>query len=333
MSAVHLHEVSSAAGRQPIIREYLPPQGLRESVAAAVMRMALRVGLKPFLGPPWPIAVQRFSLAAGSMMMPQDGRAQVRTDRIGPISADRVTPKSLPKAGGKQPRHAILFLHGGAFLVGSPRTHRSITRRLCALTGAEVLVPDYRLAPEARFPTQIEDCLLAYKQLLADGYPAERIAIAGDSAGGHLTYMTSIAAREAGLPQPAALCLISPALSIHPFPDTTANERAPRDPMIRLNWVEDIERGLCIDPKHRWADALAQDLSALPPSLIQTGDDEVLFDNSTWLVKAATAAGRHSELEIYLQRWHVFQAHVGIMESSNRAVQRMADFMQQHWAA
>lgn len=328
MSAARIDPHAQSARAHPVIRHYHPPAGLQESIVAAITRVALRVGLKPFLGPPWPFAVQRFALAAGTVLMPQDGRAQVRADRVGPFPVEWVTPKAVPK-----PRHAVLYLHGGAFVAGSPRTHRSITRRLAALTGAAVLAPDYRLAPEARFPAQIEDSLLAYRHLLDQGYAPDRIAIAGDSAGGNLTYMVAMAARRAGLPAPASLVMLSPALSLHPLPNNTLAEREPRDPMIRLAWSQDVERALQVPHDHPLANPLTQDLSELPPSLIQVGDDEVLFDCSAWLVEAATAAGRTCELEVYLKRWHVFQAQVGLLPGSDRALERMAEFMKRHWAS
>jgi len=286
------------------------------------------VSLKPFLGPPWPFAVQRMSLAIGSSLMPQDGRARVQTGHVAHIPVDRVSAKQGPQ----KPRHAILYLHGGAFVAGSPRTHRSITRRLSALTGALVLAPHYRLAPEAPFPAQLDDCVACYRQLLAEGFSADRISIAGDSAGGNLTFMTAIAAMKEGLPGPASLVMMSPALSLHPLPNSTAYERQARDPMIRLAWADDVERAMKVPPDHPLANPLAQDLSELPPSLIQVGEDEVLFDNATWLVEHATAAGRTSELEIYLKRWHVFQAHAALLPSSVAALGRQAEFMKRHWA-
>jgi monoterpene epsilon-lactone hydrolase len=327
MSAAQLDPQAQVARVHPIIRRYQPPVGLRESFMAAAMRVALRVSLKPFLGPPWPFAIQRAALSMGSALMPQDGRAQVKVDQVAHIPVDRVTPKLGPK-----PSHAILYIHGGAFVAGSPRTHRSITRRLSALTGAEVLVPHYRLAPEAPFPAQIDDGVTAYRQLLADGYRPDRIAIAGDSAGGNLTLTVTLAIQRAGLPLPAVLVMMSPAFSLHPLPNTTAYAREKRDPMIRLAWALDVEKALKVQPDHPLADPMAQDLSQLPPALVQVGEDEVLYDNSTWFVQAATEAGRTAELEIYLQRWHVFQAHAGLMPSSDRALERQAEFMMRHWA-
>lgn len=308
------------------VREYLPPAGAKEAVGAAVMRLSLRVGLKPFLGPPWPVAVQRAALAIGSALMPQDRRAQVRSDRIAHLPVERVTP-----VGGPAPACAILYLHGGAFVAGSPRTHRSITRRLCALTGAQVLVPHYRRAPEAPFPAQIEDGVTAYRQLLAEGHRPEQLAIAGDSAGGHLTLMVTVALREAGLPLPAAMVMMSPAFSLHPLPNSTAYERESRDPMIRQAWGDVVEVCMKVPPDHRWANPMAQDLRGLPPALLQVGEDEVLYDNSTWYQAVASQVGTHSELEIYLKRWHVFQAHAGILPSADQALRRQADFLKRHW--
>ena len=327
MSAVQ--KAPAAATKQPVVRRYQPPAGLQESIVAAIMRVALKVTLKPFLGPPWPFAVQRMSLALGSSLMPQDARARVSVARVAHIEVDRV----VPTAATGQPRHAILYLHGGAFVAGSPRTHRSITRALSALTGAQVLVPHYRLAPESPFPAQLDDCVQCYRQLLKEGYSADRISIAGDSAGGNLTFMTAIAAMQQGLPAPASLVMMSPALSLHPLPNSTGFERQSRDPMIRMAWADDVERAMKVPADHPLANPMAQDLSQLPPSLTQVGDDEVLYDNAVWVVENATAAGRVAELEIYMKRWHVFQAHASLLPSAVRALERQAEFMMRHWRA
>jgi monoterpene epsilon-lactone hydrolase len=325
---------TQSSGRKPkvhaaskLVRRYAPPDALRERITAMVMRAALRLTLKPYLGPPWPFAVQRAALAIGSSLMPQDGRAQVRAAKVDHIPVERVSPK-----GKGQPRHAILYLHGGAFVAGSPRTHRSITRRLSALTGALVLVPHYRLAPEHPFPAGLDDCVRCYQQLLQEGYTPDRIAIAGDSAGGNLTFMTHMAAVRQGLPAPASLVMLSPAFSLHPLPNSTHEARVARDPMIRLAWAASVEVALKVPAGHPLADPMAQDLSTLPPSLTQVGDDEVLYDNAVWVQQAATNAGRHAELEVYDQRWHVFQAHAALMQSSTEALARQAEFMKRHWA-
>ena len=311
----------------PIIRHYPPPLGAREGVTAAILRGALRVGLKPFLGPPWPAAIQRAALLIGSSLMPQDGRAQVAADRIASVTVERVRAKAVVK-----PRHAILYLHGGGFFAGSPRTHRSITTRLAALTGAEVVVPHYSRIPERAFPTQINEGVMVYRQLLAEGYTPDRIAIAGDSVGGNLSFMVPMALRLENLPQPGALVLMSPALSVRPLPGGSSLERAPRDVMIRLAWGEMIEAAYNAPHDHPLANPRGQNLSQLPPTLVQVGDDEVLFDDSMWLAQEGAKAGRHVELEVYLKRWHVFQVHAGLLPSADQALARQAEFLQRHWA-
>ncbi len=316
------------AGTSQSVRHFPASDGLRERVTAAILRESLRYTIKPFLGAPWPFSVQRAVLLVGSLAMPQDSRAQVRADGIDHIPVERVTPKG---AAGT-PRHAILYLHGGAFVAGSPRTHRSITRRLCALTGAQVLVPHYRLAPEHPFPALLEDCVRCYRQLLAEGYSADRIAIAGDSAGGSLTLMTAIAAMREGLPGPASLVMMSPAFSLKAPEGNDHLARLARDPMIRLSWGEVVEVALKVPHDHPLADPMTQDLSHLPPALTQVGDDEVLYTNATWFQQAATQAGRHTELEIYDQRWHVFQVHAGLLRSANEALERQAAFMKRFWS-
>jgi acetyl esterase/lipase len=327
MSASSFESKVARVQATPVIRRYQPVSGLQESLMSAILRAALKVTLKPFLGPPWPFAVQRLSLSLGSSMMPQDGRARVQADKVAHIPVERVTAKSVGR-----PRHAILYLHGGAFVAGSPRTHRSITRRLAAETGALVLVPHYRLAPEAPFPAQLDDCVDCYRQLLREGFAPERISIAGDSAGGNLTFMTCVAAMRTGLPAPASLVMMSPAFSLAPLPNSTHEQRVARDPMIRLAWGEVVVEALKIPADHPFADPLVQDVSDLPPSLVQVGEDEVLYDNAVWLVEKASAAGRLAELEVYLQRWHVFQAHASLLPSSIQALDRQVEFMKRHWA-
>lgn len=312
---------------EPIVRRYDPPRGLRESLTSALLRAAIRVTVKPFFGPPWGPAAVRTALHLGALSMPQDRRAQVSTQRIGPFDAERVTPK-----GVAQPRHAILYLHGGAFVAGSPRTHRSITRRLAALTGALVLVPHYRRIPEFKFPTQYDDAVTAYEQLLQEGYTPDRIGVAGDSAGGNMVYMLQADLRRRGLPLPAAAVMMSPALS-HEVPTSgSVVTRADRDCMIRLSLAKMMHDWMAIPADHPLAIPKAQDLSQFPPSLIQVGDEEVLLDDSLWAVEALTRAGRETSLEIHMKRWHVFQAQSGYLASADQALQRQADFFRKHWA-
>lgn len=327
-----LTPASPAAARAAVpvtVQRFAPPDTLRERLLAALLRLSLRLTFKVFVGPPWPLAVQRGATHLLSVLMPPGGGVTVSKTRIdgpaGALAVERIAPR------GVKPRHAILFMHGGAFCVGSPRTHRAITTRLAALAQAEVLVPHYRRTPEAPFPAQIDDGVAAYRRLLADGYPPERIAIAGDSAGGSLTLLVSLALRQQGLPLPAALVYMSP-LTDTTFSSVSMRQNQSLDPMLRKGWIDQAAGWYAAPPEHPLAVPLQGDLSGLPPALVQVGTDEVLHDDAVLLAERASQQGSHVELEIYDQRWHVFQIHAGLLAGSRDALVRQASFLRRHWA-
>lgn len=319
----------SRAATQVAVRRFTPPDTLREKLLSAALRLSLRLTFKVFVAPPWPLAMQRSVTHMLSILMPGTGGVKITKTQIdGPVGAlpvERITPRNV------KPKHAILFMHGGAFCVGSPRTHRAMTTRLAALTQAEVLVPHYRRTPEAPFPAQIDDGVAAYRRLLADGYSPDRIAIAGDSAGGSLTMLVPLALRQQGLPLPAALVFMSP------FTDPALNSKSMQDkrridPMLNHRWVDKAVEWYAAPHDHPLAAPLAGDLSGMPPSLVQVGTDEVLHDDSLLLADLSSQQGNHVELEIYENRWHVFQIHAGLLEGSQAAMQRQAAFLRRHWA-
>jgi monoterpene epsilon-lactone hydrolase len=188
--------------------------------------------------------------------------------------------------------HALLYLHGGGFVLGSPAVYRHLTTRLAQAARMRTLVPDYRLAPEHPFPAGLDDAVAAYEHLLASGREPEQIAVAGDSAGGGLTVSLLLACKERGLPMPGAALLFSPWLDLAGTGESTT-ERASRDPLIR---PEDLLRyaELYLDgkkPDSPLASPLCGDLSGLPPTTVYVGTEEVLFDDSERFVAAARQAG------------------------------------------
>lgn len=316
------------AATQPVVRRFTPPDTWREKILSTLLRLSLRVSFKVFVGPPWPLAVQRGVTHLLSVLMPPTGGVKITKTHIdgpaGALAVERIVPRNV------KPRHAILYMHGGAFCVGSPRTHRAITTRLAALAQAEVLVPHYRRTPEAPFPAQIDDGVAAYRRLLADGYAPERLAIAGDSAGGSLTLLVPLALKQQGLPQPAALVLTSP------FTDTTFSSASMRenqslDPMLRKGLLDQAVDWYAAPHDHPLASPLRGDLSGLPPALVQVGTEEVLYDDSQLFTELATQQGNRVELEIYERRWHVFQIHGGLLQGSLAALQRQVAFLRRQW--
>lgn len=316
------------AATQVAVKRFTPPDTFRERVLSTALRLSLHVTFKRLVAPPFPVSVQRGVTHLLSVLMPGMGGVKISKTCIdgpvGELEVERIMPRNV------KPKHAILFMHGGAFCVGSPRTHRAMTTRLCAMTQAEVLVPHYRRTPEAPFPAQIEDGVAAYRRLLADGYSPDRIAIAGDSAGGSLTLLVPLALRQQGLPLPAALVFMSPFTDTS-MQSTSMREKRHLEPMLNHRLIEQAVRWYGAPHDHPLAAPLGGDLSGMPPSLIQVGTDEVLHDDALLLADMSSKQGNRVELEIYENRWHVFQIHAGLLEGSQAAMQRQAAFLRRHW--
>lgn len=238
------------------------------------------------------------------------------------------------RAPGSQAGRAILYLHGGGYVMGSLTTHRSLAGEISRAAQAAVLLIDYRLAPEAPFPAAVEDGVAAYRWLLDQGFAAKNLAVAGDSAGGGLAIATLISARDQGLPMPKA------AVPISPWSDMTcSNEsyktRAEADPMVASGGIGDMA-GLYLqgkDPKHPYASPNFADLRSLPPLLIHVGRDEVLLDDSIKLDQKAKADGVDSTLEVWEDMIHVWHAFHPMLPEGKQAIARVGSFLREQWAA
>lgn len=225
---------------------------------------------------------------------------------------------------------ALLFLHGGGYVFGSEKTHKAITTALAGHIGADVFVPDYRLAPERPYPAAVEDAIESYRALL-EKYPASSIAIGGDSAGGGLTLCTALALKESGLPQPACLMLISPWADLGLSGDSVVDKDA-LDPLLSrkiLDKAAGMYRGglQASDPR---VSPLFADLSGLPPSLIHVGSDEVLLSDSLRLQQALEAAGAVSTLKVFDRMWHDFQLHAQILDEADESLKELGQFVREH---
>ncbi|MGC9271153.1 alpha/beta hydrolase [Acidiphilium sp.] len=210
-----------------------------------------------------------------------------------------------PTAGAR-PAMTLLYLHGGAYLVCSAETHRPITGAL-AQRGIRVFAANYRLAPEHPYPAAVEDGLAAYRGLLEQGIAPDRLAIAGDSAGGGLALAILLAAREAGLPMPARAVVFSPWTDLAGT-GASAIENDGRDPMIVGSKIaQGAEMYLHgADPLSPHASPLYGDLTGLPPLMIHVGANEVLRDDSVRFDAKARAAGVISLLRIWPVVAHVW---------------------------
>jgi epsilon-lactone hydrolase len=240
---------------------------------------------------------------------------------IGGREAERLTPT------GADATACLLYLHGGGYAIGSPRSHRHLAADLAKRTGITALVPDYRLAPEHPFPAAVDDALAAYRSLLDAGLSSRRIVVAGDSAGGGLTVSCLLAARDAGLPMPAAAACLSP------WADMTASGASYRDKAEAdvLVTQGDLTRyGAAYlgksDPTAPLASPALADLKSLPPMLIQVGSEEMLLDDARLLAAKAKATGVAAYLEEWPGMFHVWQWYWPVLEEGRQANAALASF-------
>jgi len=226
------------------------------------------------------------------------------------------------------PGRVVLYLHGGGYVIGSPRSHRHLAAAIAGAAGASALLLDYRLAPEHPFPAAVEDATAAYRWLLEQAVAPEHIVIAGDSAGGGLTVATLLALREARVPLPAGGVCISPWVDLTCSGVSYAT-KADADPIVRRSGVEEMARAYlgATPPRTPLASPLFADLRGLPPLLIHVGSDEVLLDDAVQLAERAKAAGVDATLEVYDRMIHVWHWFLPMLDEAQTAVEAIGRFV------
>jgi acetyl esterase/lipase len=226
---------------------------------------------------------------------------------------------------------AVLYLHGGGYVIGSIRTHRQLVGNLSAAAEAKVLSLDYRLAPEHPHPAAVDDAVAAYRHLLG-AFDPPRTAIAGDSAGGGLTAATLVALREAGVPLPAAAVLISPWLDLT-LSGASMESKAAEDPMVQRDGLQKMADAYVAgtDAKAPTVSPLFADLAGLPPMLLHVGTAETLLDDSTRFADKARAAGIAVDLEVWDDMIHVWHAFSLVLPEARQATDRIGEYLKERW--
>ena len=245
-------------------------------------------------------------------------------------SMEDVPVEWIHLANGQDCPMTIMYLHGGGYVMGSINTHRELCSRIARASGMKVLAVDYRLAPEHPFPAALDDAMTVYKNLLADGYHADQLAIMGDSAGGGLTLATLYKIRHLKLPQPACAALLSPWTDLKATGDS-CEERRERDPLINPDRLA-ATGGLYAGSQSKgdpYISPLYGDFTKLPPLLIQVGGDEVLYSDATRVATLARKAGNNAELQEWPEGFHVFQAFPQLREAQE-AVSGLGAFTRKH---
>jgi monoterpene epsilon-lactone hydrolase len=248
---------------------------------------------------------------------------EAKRESIGGVAGEWMIAKASAPIG------TLLYLHGGAHVACSSITHRPVTSAF-AKRGWRVFAPDYRLAPEHRFPAQIDDCVAVYRALLASGVDARQLAVAGDSAGGNLTLALCLALRAAGLPQPAALALFSPVTDFAGTGESTTIN-SDRCAMFSKD-ILPIGSGLYLgdhDARDPLASPYYADLTGLPPMLFHVGADEILLDDSVRVAQRAKQVGIEVEIKIWPVVPHAWQIHPWMPEGRDSVLQAHT-FLQRH---
>lgn len=280
----------------------------------------VRLTLKPMLAPAMPVSLQRrWGKLAALSVRPAPGC------RDEPALLGRVPARKLVPATAQAGR-ALLYLHGGAYVIGGPGSHGKLASHIGHAARATTWLVDYRLAPEHPFPAALDDALEAYQALLRDHAPSQ-VSLAGDSAGAGLALALAMTLRDRKLPAPSQLLLISP------FADLTLSgashrDKANVDPMLSRGWLAACASMYAggrplTDPL---LSPLFGDLSRLPPMLIQVGSEEILLSDAEALAQRAAAAGTEVTLQRFEGLWHDFHMHAGSLADADLALARIGAF-------
>jgi monoterpene epsilon-lactone hydrolase len=300
----------------------VPPPRLGQRLLTAALRTGVRISLRPALSPRVPPRVQRAwtELLATINLIPG---GTLRT----PVDMGGVPALRIQHASGSGHR-AIVYMHGGGYVIGSARAESIIPANIARASGATVYTLDYRLAPEHPFPAAVEDAQAAYEWLINRGADPSRIMLVGNSAGAGLAAAAAVRARDMGQPLPGAIALISPWVDLT-LSGESIESKSSVDPMLTREWLSECAR-LYLDgaaPDDPLVSPLFADLTGLPPILIQHGTREILLSDAERLAERAAAAGVATEVQRYDGLWHAFQLHAGVLRASDRAIARLAEFL------
>jgi len=291
------------------------------SLRAFLAKFAARLLIAPALHEP-DMALRRQKVDKLSRFTWPARGATYTTGNLGGVPVEWV---AHPASGA---RGFVLYLHGGAYVVGSPRSHRSLTSRLAQAARVCVATLDYRLAPEHPFPAAVDDAVAAYKALLAQDVSANKIIIAGDSAGGGLALALALRLKAKPLPQPAGIVCLSPWTDLTMSGDSVKS-RARQEVMLSGKLGRDSAAQYLAgqDPTLPLASPLFADLTGLAPVFIQVGGQEILHDDATRFAQKASAQGVQVTLQTWPNLWHVWQLHGGLMPESDAAIAAIASFV------
>ncbi len=288
-------------------------------VPVPIWRSLVRNLFAPGLDPDLPVIEQRRRVSLATRLLPRPRGVRIVPNTEGEPHGEWHRP---PGAG---PENAILYLHGGGFVVGSPRTHRALASALAAAARTPVFVLDYRLAPEFPYPAAPEDAIAAWQWLRTQVPGVRHAAIAGDSAGGNLAIGAALEASRVGIPA-AALCLFSPWLDLSCAHSAAG---APPDIMLSSAWMRACARLYLAGAETsnpRVSPAVA-DLAGLPPTILQYTNLERLAPEIALFAERALTAGADLRADAWPDLWHAWQGLGQALDPARAALDEAGRFL------
>jgi monoterpene epsilon-lactone hydrolase len=292
------------------------------SLPEVIVAWFLRTFLKPFLSPRFPVRFQRRWLDVASFLnLPPRGVRRTATT-LGGVPTVVLAPAGVALDGAPD-RPVVLYLHGGAFVLGGRRTHQSLAGFLAKSIGGPVHLVDYRLAPEHPYPAGREDALAAYLALVDLGVDPRRIVVAGDSAGGVMTADLGLDLAAGKGPLPAGLVLFSAAFALDAERPTGIGAK---DTFVTTGWARQSTAAYRRPGGVEHA-ILGCDLSGLPPVHVQYSEDELLAGDSRTFVAELRAAGATPDVRVDPGPFHVITLLPGTMKRARQGIEAAADFV------
>jgi acetyl esterase/lipase len=286
----------------------------RETLDAILRQSAFPVGSD--------VTEQRRLLRELLSAQPLPGGVTVTAAALGGVPTAEIT------VDGVEPRHVVLYFHGGVYVMGDAFLAADLASQVGRRTRAKVISVDYRLAPEYPYPAAVDDALAAYEALLDNGAAPSDVVFAGESAGGGLAIATLVNARDHQLPQPAAAFVMSPYADLT-LAGTTLETKGQADPLLSREALQarvaDYTAGQ--DAALGLISPIFADLSGLPPLIIQAGTHEVLLDDALRLAQRAATADVAVTLDVTPGVPHVFQAYYQILDEAAAALDRAGQFL------
>ena len=272
---------------------------------------------------------------------PHDYAAErARNDRQPPKTPKGVTVEQVTLSGihaewlhkEGNDKGLVYYIHGGGFCTGSARERRQITQEIVSRHGYQCIACDYRLAPENKWPAQLEDCLLFYRALLEQGAKPERIVLMGESAGGTLVLSLALRLKELGLPQPGAVVSFSPCVNqAEHYPSHFENigtdymlrdavAKGMGEPVFGPDVTQEYLRSACVSPVYG-------DYAGLPPMFLSASDTEALYDDSRALYEQLQKQNHPAQLDVQHGVCHAFQVFV-TMPEAKKAMKKVMAFLE-----